>query len=169
MMGTGKSASIIKLTEELDLLEIPYICFTAIGNKIESRNGKNIPARNIKDIYKEDICLNNKVIIIDEIHFVDWDDIEYFAKKLKKISGSVIMWGLKYDYQHNVFPVIKKIIKNNCSIMSMKNLKCTNCENEAFVDARVNQDGGLIVGEQLDENAKYISLCKKCWNDKGGG
>lgn len=107
------------------------------------RSLKTSTLRKISEFYKEPIVnveegkslkeyFDDKfIVLLDEIHFGE------ITSLLIKEDQIVILSGLLYDYNNNIFPISKMFYNSTMVFETKKNLQCsiTGCKNLAQYDA----------------------------------
>lgn len=117
------------------------------------------PNSNIKDFVDES-C---DVIIVDEVQFLSKKQII----QLWKISHhrTVMCYGLKSDFQGNLFPAIETLFSYADEIRSTVTL-CHVCgEHKANFNSRWADGFPIMDGEQFQVgDNEYKPVCKRCWH-----
>ena len=100
-------------------------------------------------------------IIVDEIQFATKDQIDTLAYIVDELNVPVICYGLRTDFQLNLFEGSERLIAIADEIKELKTV-CW-CGKKAIMNARYNKDGIVRDGAQimLGANDEYISLCRK--------
>jgi thymidine kinase len=101
-------------------------------------------------------------IIVDEAQFCDKSEIEFFTHIVDDLNVPVICYGLRTDFQNNLFEGSKWLLAWADEIEELKTV-CW-CGKAAKCNARIDSDGNIIrEGEQVlvGANEKYVSLCRK--------
>ena len=111
-----------------------------------------------------DNCLKNyyNCIIVDEAQFCTKSEIEFFTHIVDDLNIPVICYGLRTDFQNNLFEGSKWLLAWADEIEEIKTI-CW-CGKAAKCNARIDSDGNIIrEGEQVlvGANEKYVSLCRK--------
>ena len=104
-------------------------------------------------------------IIIDEAQFCKKSDIEFFIHLVDDLEIPVICYGLRADFQQNLFEGSKWLLAWADKIEEIKTV-CW-CGKGARCNARIDAKGRIIRnGEQVmvGANESYISLCRKHFN-----
>ncbi len=103
------------------------------------------------------------VIICDEAQFLTSLQVE----QLRSISTSidVICYGLRTDFQTQLFPGSKRLLELADEIREIESV--CKCGNKAIINARFNSDKKIVYdGNQVElgGNDKYIGVCWNCYN-----
>jgi len=122
--------------------------------------------------YGEDDCILDKfwdeildsdIVVVDEVQFSTKKQIEDFKTITEELNKPVITFGLRTDFQTNLWEGSKRLFEL-ATVIEELNLKCR-CGNSAIVNARFNKKGIVYEGKQLElgSNDKYRALCYACW------
>lgn len=141
---------------------------------IKSRIGLEAEAKLINkndDIYvifTEIFCDINPLpntIIVDEAQFLTKLQIEDLKRIAMIFDIPVFCYGLRTDFQSNLFEGSKRLFEIADSISELKSI--CHCGNKAIINARIVNNKIIYTGNQIDigGNDKYIGLCYKCWID----
>lgn len=117
----------------------------------------------------EDILKKEKVdaIIIDEAQFLEESQVNefYYITKTKNIP--VMCYGLRCDFQMNLFPGSKRLLAIADTIEEIKNM-CA-CGRKATQNLRLVDNKPTFEGEQVAIDGKkrvsYEAVCGKCYID----
>lgn len=157
----GKNAIIIKPGED-----------TKGNNKIVSRdNGELLTDYIIKEndniyltIVKHCIDYNLDCILVDEAQFLKRHHIEELTHVVDELDIPVICFGLRADFQDNLFPGSEALFIYADVINEMKTI--CECGEGATRNVRFVNNEPVFDGEQVaidgEANVTYISMCRKC-------
>ena len=101
-------------------------------------------------------------IIVDEAQFCTKDQVEFLVHIVDDLGVPVICYGLRTDFQRNLFPGSMWLLAWADVIEEIKTV-CW-CGKAATCNARFNEKGEMITqGDQvvLGANDSYIALCRK--------
>ena len=101
-------------------------------------------------------------IIVDEAQFCTKEQVEFLVHIVDDLSVPVICYGLRTDFQRNLFPGSMWLLAWADVIEEIKTV-CW-CGKAATCNARFNEKGEMITqGDQvvLGANDSYIALCRK--------
>lgn len=100
-------------------------------------------------------------IIVDEVQFATKEQIDFLSDIVDFLDVSVMCYGLRADFQNNLFPGSERLITIADTIQEIKTV-CW-CGKKATCNARFNDDGIVRDGEQvlLGANDRYVALCRK--------
>lgn len=176
-MGSSKSAQalITKFNYEEKGMRV-WLLKPAIDNRdgvavVKSRIGLTAPAEpiaedvNILQVFQEREREFYDVIIADEAQFFTMEQIEQLRDIVDLYNVPVFCYGLRTDFRTKAFTGSIRLFELADSISELKTV-CS-CGNKAIVNARIDENGKVIVdGEQifLGGNESYEPMCYKCWN-----
>lgn len=109
-------------------------------------------------------------VIVDEAQFCKKSDIEFFIKVVDELKVPVVCYGLRTDFQRNLFEGSMWLLAWADVIEEIKTV-CW-CGQGATCNTRLNEKGEIITdGEQvcLGANDKYIALCRNHYRTKNLG
>ena len=148
--------------------------------KIDTKGGDSVTARN-KMSAKVDILLNSnetilskenlkkvldaKVVLVDEAQFFNQKQIFAFWQLAHIFNITVICYGLKNDFQGNLFEGTSALI----SYADQKTELTVQCEcgsiaifNARCVDGKYTNKGDVVAIDG-EHNVSYIPLCSDCY------
>lgn len=134
------------------------------GDKIvSSRMGLNAPCiwtEELTEMSEQELC-SYDCVIIDEAQFCDKAQIEFFVHLVDDLNIPVICYGLRADFQNNLFPGSMWLLAWADEIEEIKTV-CW-CGKAAKCNARFNEHGIIKEGAQvfLGGNDSYVALCRK--------
>ena len=168
-MGSSKSAN--ALMAEQNYRERGQKVLLAKTN-LDTRDGKNVIHSRIglekecvllTDILamKDDEIAKYDAVIVDEIQFATRTQIDFLAHVVDDLSVPVMCYGLRTDFQLNLFEGSERLMAIADEIKEVKTV-CW-CGRKATCNARYNKHGIIRQGEQvmLGANDDYIALCRK--------
>lgn len=177
-MSSGKSLDLITTAYNYEKQNKRILVFTSSIDtrsgfkKIKSRTGHSWDANYIPsdtlDFYnmikheheKEKIYC----ILVDESQFLNKEQIVMLSKIVDDLNIPVICWGLKNDFQNNLFEGTATLLAYADKIESLKTI-CFVCDRKATMNLRLNNGKAVYHGEQImvgDE--EYIPVCRNCYN-----
>ena len=100
-------------------------------------------------------------IIVDEVQFSIKEQMDSLSDIVDFLDVPVVCYGLRADFQNNLFPGSERLITIADTIQEIKTV-CW-CGKKATCNARFNDDGIVRDGEQvlLGANDRYMALCRK--------
>lgn len=108
------------------------------------------------DEYKVD------VVLIDEVQFLTKEHVYQMARVVDELDIPVVAYGLKNDFQANLFPASYHLLVLADKTEELKSI-CW-CGKKATMVARVDEQHQVVrEGPQIEVggNSRYISLCRK--------
>lgn len=109
---------------------------------------------------------NYDCIIVDEAQFATKDQVEFLVHIVDDLEIPVICYGLRTDFQNNLFEGSMWLLARADKIEEIKTV-CW-CGRGATCNARIGSDGKIIrSGEQVlfGGNDSYTALCRKHYNE----
>ncbi len=111
---------------------------------------------------------NVRCILVDEAQFLSAKQVEILFIFTKKYNIPVICYGLKTDFQSNLFPGSKRLVELSDELEEVYTI--CRCGKKARFSGRKNKNGEFItVGSQVvidDGEDTYESLCGECYLKK---
>ena len=104
------------------------------------------------------------VIIADECQFFTPQQIRQLRELVDEEDLPVLCFGLRTDFQTNLFPGSRRLFELADSITEIKTI--CECGSKATVNARIGPDGRVVTeGAQvmLGGNDAYVAMCHRCW------
>lgn len=142
--GDDKLVSRIGLNRKVDILLGP-------DESVEKRLSK----------YKDLAC-----ILVDEAQFLEPKQVEELWKITKKQNIPVICYGLKGNFQTNLFVGSKRLIELADEIEELITIcKCGKRAkfNARYVNGKFAKEGAGILIDGSDSKVEYRPLCGKCY------
>ena len=109
-------------------------------------------------------------VIVDEAQFCKKEDVEFFTYLVDKLDIPVICYGLRTDFQMNLFEGSMWLLAWADKIEELKTV-CW-CGSGARCNTRIDSSGNMVSsGEQVElgANERYISLCRKHFIERKTG
>lgn len=173
-MNSGKSIEILKVAHNYEEQGKPVLIFTsAIDNRdevgfISSRIGLRRQAIAIDehtDIYSIVAAHQPRpyCVLVDECQFLNKDSILQLVRIVDELNIPVMAFGLKNDFQNNLFEGSKYMLIYADKIEEMKTI-CWFCERKATMALRVENGKPVYSGKQIQigGNETYYPVCRKC-------
>lgn len=168
-MGSSKTANALMVAYNYGergkkaLLAKPLTDTREVG-VMHSRIGLEQPCISVEEL----VQMNDAVLktydcfIVDEAQFCKKTDIEFFVHIVDDLGIPVICYGLRADFQQNLFEGSQWLLAWADKIEEIKTV-CW-CGKGARCNARIDSKGRIIrAGEQVmvGANESYIALCRK--------
>ena len=168
-MGSSKTANALMVAFNYEERgQKVLLCKTGVDTRdgqhtIHSRMGLERPCKLLEDVCtmtSEEITSYN-VVIVDEIQFATPEQVDFLAHIVDDLKVPVMCYGLRADFQNNLFPGSQRLIAICDEIHEVKTM-CW-CGHKATCNARYNKNGIVREGAQvmLGANDEYIALCRK--------
>lgn len=135
---------------------------------VSSRIGLKCPCIYFDELqgYNDETIKLYDCIIIDEVQFLSEDDIDYIVHIVDDLDVPVVCYGLRTDFQGNLFTGSKRLMEMADRINEVKTV-CW-CGRKAIMNARFDESGKILRdGEQIQigANESYTGLCRKHWRE----
>ena len=149
----GQSALLCKT--ETDTRDGARVIRSRIGLKMECIFLSELIEMPEEEIKKYD-C-----VIVDEVQFATKEQVDFLSDIVDCMDVPVVCYGLRADFQNNLFPGSERLITIADTIQEIKTV-CW-CGKKATANARFNENGIVRDGEQvfLGANDSYVALCRK--------
>ena len=105
-------------------------------------------------------------ILVDEAQFLSEKQVNDLAKCCDKFSIPVLCYGLRTDFQGELFSGSKRLLAIADELRELKTI-CA-CGSKATMNLRIDEKGEAIkIGEQTEVggNESYISMCRKHFDE----
>ena len=171
-MGSSKTANALMVRYNYDergkkVVLLKPKCENRDGTKtIKSRIGIEYECEFVEDFiqYEKDNWSTIKMpeaIIVDEAQFLTKEQVDILSGYVDNDDVTVICYGLRTDFQSNLFEGSKRLMELADEIEEIKTI-CW-CGKRAQFNARIVDDKMTLEGEQLQlgGNESYIALCRK--------
>lgn len=109
-----------------------------------------------------------KWVIVDECQFLTEKQVDELSDVVDFLGVNVMCFGLRTDFQSNLFPGSKRLFELADDIEEIKS-SCECGEKKASINARFDENGEIVTdGSQVEigGNDKYKSICRRCWKNK---
>lgn len=181
-MGSAKTAILLTTAYNLEERGMEYMCLKPIidnrdsDNVIKSRIGISRECKWIypdSDLYEmvktlfEETLIVKDWILIDEAQFLSREQVDQLARIVDDYGSNVICYGLRTDFQSNMFEGSKRLFEIADTIDEIKST-CT-CGRKTIINARIDKNGMLVLdGKQVEIGGydKYVALCRCCWRNR---
>ncbi len=178
-MNSGKSDTLIKTAYNYEERGLKVV---VIKPDVDTKHDDSVIARggHIRkaDILAADTDLEKAVlaytdvaaVLVDEAQFLSQKQISQLFRLAKQHDISVICYGLRADFQTNLFPGSERLFEVADNIEKLPTM-CF-CGSQAEFNTRKINGKYVFTGEQvaIEDNAKvtYDSLCGRCYVREGG-
>ena len=169
-MGSSKTANAIMVRYNYEergqkALMLKPRLETRDGEKtVKSRSGLTAPCSYIEELDTIDVA-SYDCIIVDEAQFLTKAQVQQLVDIVDKENIPVIAYGLRADFQGNLFEGSTWLMAWADTIEEIKTV-CW-CGRKATYNARIHNGRVIKTGEQvlLGGNESYVSLCRKHWSE----
>jgi thymidine kinase len=103
-------------------------------------------------------------VLIDEAQFLSRRQVEQLAKLADQAGIPVLCYGLRTDFQGNLFPGSAALLGWADNLIELKTI--CHCGRKATMNLRTDAEGKPIKeGEQVEigGNERYVAMCRKCF------
>jgi|TARA_B110000914_G_C15515618_1_gene473361 thymidine kinase len=174
-MNAGKSTALLQSNHNYlengmeTMLFIPKADAEMNNGYIESRIGlkaKAIIANSEFDFYKhvkENQTKNLHCILIDEVQFLNKDQVIQIGKITDTLNIPAMCYGIRTDFKGELFEGSKYLLALADNLVELKTV-CSMCSRKAIMVVRLNEDGKVLVeGQkiQIGGNETYQVVCRK--------
>ena len=174
-MNAGKSTVLLQSSHNYHERGMKTLLLTPVINqrdgegKITSRIGLTKDAKSFKQ--EDDLYLLVKstheqapiaCVLIDEAQFLNRPQVEQLAKVTDKTGIPVLCYGLRTDFQGNLFPGSAALLGWADNLIELKTI--CHCGRKATMNLRTDAEGNPIKeGEQVEigGNESYVAMCRK--------
>lgn len=168
-MNAGKSLHLLAAAHSYESTGRSVLCLvpkTAGTTRIESRTGIGRSAQVLSADGREIDYGYYDCILVDEAQFLNSWQIAVLSQTALKKDVPVICFGLKTDFQANLFPGSAELLAHADDIQEIKSV-CSRCHRKALFNMRIDENGKRVLnGETVEtDKSRYIAVCKECyWN-----
>lgn len=179
-MNAGKSTTLLQSSFNYQERGMETMLFTAsIDNRmgqgtISSRIGIKVDAT----LFEQSVDLREKVeeelknrkidcVLIDEAQFLSRDHVFQLATVADELSIPVLCYGLRTDFQANLFTGSQWLLAIADEIQELKTI-CP-CGSKATMNLRIDEQGNAVkIGASIEigGNDRYIALCRRHFMEK---
>ena len=181
-MGSAKTALLLTQAYNFEERNMKYQCLKPVidtresANVIRSRLGIERECQWIyheTDLYshfRERFKADGDVIdwiLVDEAQFLTAEQVDQLAHVVDDFGVNVICYGLRTDFQSNLFEGSRRLFEVADTIDEIKST-CT-CGRKTIINARIDSAGDFVQeGAQVEIGGddRYIAVCRKCWRNK---
>lgn len=145
---------VLMLKPKLDNRDGERTVMSRCGLQAECHFVEELPDIDVKDY---------DCVIVDEAQFLTKAQVEALVDIVDRLNVPVIAYGLRADFQNNLFEGSQWLLAWADTIEEVKTI-CW-CGKKAISNARVFNGRVVKEGDQilLGGNSQYVSLCRKHW------
>ncbi|HGC7188968.1 TPA: thymidine kinase [Streptococcus agalactiae] len=172
-MNSGKTIEILKVAHNYEEQGKPVVIMTsALDTRdefgvVSSRIGMRreaVPISDDMDIFSYIQNLPQKLycVLIDECQFLSKKNVYDLARVVDDLDVPVMAFGLKNDFQNNLFEGSKHLLLLADKIDEIKTI-CQYCSKKATMVLRTENGKPVYEGDQIQigGNETYIPVCRK--------
>lgn len=140
------------------------------NNMIKSRNGMESQSISFGDddniydyIVKENEIKPIDMILVDEVHFLNKDQIFQLARIVDRLKINVICYGLKTDFKSNLFESVETLIAIADDLQLI--IGYCDCGGLSNMNMRLSDGKPIFNGKIIEVGAeeRYKAVCRKCY------
>ncbi len=174
-MNAGKSTVLLQSSYNYQergmrtMLFAPVIDQRAGIGRIASRIGLSAEAHPFSptdDLFRRILTQHGEeqlaCVLVDEAQFLSRAQVEQLCKVADKLDIPVLCYGLRTDFQAQLFPGSAALLALADDLIELKTI--CHCGRKATMNLRVGPDGkGLREGEQIEigGNERYVAMCRR--------
>ena len=176
-MNAGKSTILLQSSYNYQEMGMKTMLFTAAlddrygSSKISSRIGLEAEA----ELFGQDDDLYDQVerhhkhekiacVLVDEAQFLTKVQVEQLTDVADRLSIPVIAYGLRTDFQGQLFPGSERLLAIADEMREVKTI--CRCGKKATMVLRLDENGTAVKdGKQvvIGGNNRYVSVCRTHW------
>ncbi|MBL00597.1 MAG: thymidine kinase [Opitutales bacterium] len=176
-MNAGKSTVLLQSSHNYHERGMKTLLLTPAINqrdgmgKIASRIGLSKDAKSFKQeddlyllIHRTHEQAPIACVLIDEAQFLSRPQVEQLAKVADQAGIPVLCYGIRTDFQGNLFPGSAALLGWADNLIELKTI--CHCGRKATMNLRTDAKGKPIKeGEQVEigGNERYVAMCRKCF------
>jgi thymidine kinase len=179
-MNAGKSLEVIKIAHNYEEQGKKVLIFTS---ELDDRFGKGYVASRVgikreAIPFNEDTSIINSMqgaigetdkiscILVDEGQFLSARQVRELTQIVDYMDIPVIVYGLKNDFQNNLFEGSQSLLIYADKIEEIKTV-CWFCDHKATMVLRVIDGKPVYTGEQvlIAGNNNYLPVCRRCYGN----
>jgi thymidine kinase len=175
-MGAGKSIELLKIAYNYEEQGKRVLMFTSMLDsrygigKITSRIGEQRDAVVIDselDIFETVKNSEPHCVLVDEAQFLSRENVLEFTRVVDQLNIPVIAYGLKNDFQNNLFPGSEALLIYADKLEEVKTV-CWYCNRKATMVLRLMNGAPVFEGEQIQVggNDTYMPVCRRCYIER---
>lgn len=175
VMSSGKTIEILKVAHNYEAQGRHIALMTSsLDNRsgrgvIASRIGLKRPAKTIDNDLDLFVYIKRKIklvgdvacVLIDEAQFMTKRQVLQCAKIVDELHVPVLTFGLKNDFQNNLFEGSQYLLLYADKLIEIKTI-CVFCTNKATMNLRIHNGQPVYEGDQVQigGNESYYPVCR---------
>lgn len=182
VMSSNKSLQLLTVAHNYETQGKPVKVFTP---SIDDRSGKGVVASRV-GLSREAIAIEPHddlyeimeyhfeysdeppvfCVLVDEAQFLTKQQVSQLARVVDDYDTPVMTFGLKTDFQNNLFEGSQALLTFADKIVEMKTI-CTICNQRAILNLRIHNGKPVYQGEQIQigGDESYLPVCRKHYFD----
>jgi len=181
-MNAGKSTLLLQASHNYGERGMNTLLFTAA---LDDRAGVTTIASRIglkakAELFSENDNLFEKIktaldnapvncVFVDEAQFLTKQQVWQLARVADRLGVPIMCYGLRTDFQGKLFPGSSELLAIADVLREIRTI--CHCGSKATMVVRLGEDGAVLIeGDQvaIGGNERYVSLCRKHWEEKTG-
>lgn len=168
-MNSGKSLQLLAFAAKLRNKDIPYLVLkpstdTRDGAFIKSRPlSEKLPCRMWKpySYFSVEELKDVRYILVDEAQFLTIDQVDYLAELVDKFDIDVVCYGLRTDFQTNLFEGSKRLFEIADELHEIEDVDAEG--DKIIINARIKNGKIIVAGPQIETGMEdlYRSMSRK--------
>ena len=172
-MNSGKTIEILKVAHNYEEQNKPVLIMTS---SVDNRDGKGVVSSRI-GLRRKAVAISEQTniianvkaldytpacVLIDESQFLKKEHILQLIKIVDDYGIPVMAFGLKNDFQNELFEGSKYLLLYADKIEEMKTI-CWYCHKKAIMNLRMINGKPIYTGDQIQigGNESYVPVCRK--------
>ncbi|ASJ71293.1 thymidine kinase [Granulosicoccus antarcticus] len=105
-------------------------------------------------------------VLVDEAQFLSRQQVDELAKVVDKLDIPVLCFGIRTDFQSEMFPGSSRLLAIADKIQELKTV-CT-CGRKATMIVRLDESGQIVAAGdqvQIGGNDRYVSKCRRHYRE----
>lgn len=181
-MGSAKTALLLTTAYNFEERGMSYRCMKPV---VDTREGDSViksrigiqrdctwiyPETDLYSVAADYVKTNGTSVdwyLIDEAQFLSTAQVDQLSRIVDDFGSNVICYGLRTDFQSNLFEGSKRLFEIADTIDEIKST--CNCGNKTIINARIDGNGDIVEeGAQVEigGDERYVAVCRKCWRNK---
>lgn len=174
-MKSGKSMHLLMTAHNYESQSKNVLVYTSLTDdrwgiaKVRSRVGTERQAKLVSsEMFNEVATADNiSCVLVDEAQFLSREEVIQITRIVDDLNIPVICYGLKNDFQNELFEGSKTLLEYADSIESIKTVcEHPDCGRKATMNLRFHNGAPIYHGEQImTGDSEYKPVCRKHYNN----
>ena len=182
-MNAGKSTMLLQASYNYQERGMRTLIFTAAFDdragvgRVASRIGLSSDALTFDentDLFAEVSALHVQApvacVFVDEANFLSEHHVWQLAEIVDRLNIPVMVYGLRTDFQGKLFPASQELMAISDEMREVRTI--CHCGRKATMVVRLDGNGAVAreaAQIEVGGNEKYVSLCRRHWDDAMNG